>query len=179
MRYLIGKNWGTNFPNTGPYLLSNEVILIFMCFLSSFHSTHWTELWKSSQTINPYPFAYKFTRFKWGCDWLRLNSRHTPSRKSSTRLYSSSYFKARLLSSRTSVAMVRPRVYSYPAVIATSFISVCRALDLIFVVLVLTTFPTIYGGISKLICATGRVVCSAAIHYMHRVCRRNKFPVPA
>lgn len=76
-----------------------------------------------------------------------------------------------------SVVMVRLMVYSYLVVIATSFIDVSQVPDLIFVVLVLTMLPTIYGGISKLICATGRVVYSATIHYLHRVHRRNKFPV--
>jgi hypothetical protein len=69
--------------------------------------------------------------------------------------------------------------YSYPVATATSFISVCRALDLIFFVLVLSTLPTIYGGISKLICVTGRVVCSATINYLDRVHRRNKFEARA
>jgi len=72
-------------------------------------------------------------------------------------------------------------MYSYPVATATSFIGVCRALDLIFVVLVLTTvpIPTICGGISKLICVTGRVVCSAAINYLIRVHRHNKFKMKA
>ncbi len=65
---------------------------------------------------------------------------------------------------------------SCPVDTATSFIDVYRALDLIFVVLLLETLlPTIYGGISKLVGVIGRVVCSATIRYMDQVYRHSKF----
>ena len=100
-------------------------------------------------------------------------------RKDSTYLDSSFHFKARSMSARTLVAMVKLMVYSYPVPTAMSFIGVCLALDLIFVVLVLGMLPTIYGGISRLTCATGRAVCNATNNYLNRLQRRNRFKVKA
>lgn len=88
-------------------------------------------------------------------------------------------FKTISLSNQTLLVMVRPMVHSCPADTATSSISAYQVSGTIFVVLVLTTFHTIYGGINKLTSAIGLVEYSALINYMDRLHQRNKLKMKA